>query len=169
MLTFGVCLVGLALLVGGLGWLLRRRASLPDGAVVYEDMSDVVRSPPLSAPHYGLIGRPDYLIRREGFLLPVEVKSAAAPRRPHPSHLLQLAAYCLLVEEVYGLRPPGGFIRYRDRTLWADYTPALRAALLRTLAAMRRDLERGEAHRQHRSPARCRACGFRAICEEALS
>ncbi len=169
MLTLGVCFVGLALLVGGLGWLLRRRAGLPDGAVVYEDMSDVVRAPPLSAPRYGLIGRPDYLIRREGFFLPVEVKAAAAPRRPHPSHILQLAAYCLLVEEVYGLRPPGGFIRYRDRTFRVDYTPELRAALLRTLAAMRRDLEQGEAHRQHHRPARCRACGFRAICEESLT
>ncbi|WP_376792926.1 CRISPR-associated protein Cas4 [Thermoflexus sp.] len=165
----GVCLLLLALLIGGLGWFLRRRAGLPRGEVVYEDMSGAVRSPPLSVPRYGLIGKPDYLIRRAGFIIPVEVKAAAAPRRPHPSHVMQLIAYCLLVEETYGRPPPYGWIRYRDRTFRVDYTAERRDELLEVLAAMRRDLERGEAHRQHRSPARCRACGFRAICDEALA
>ncbi|HXF70330.1 MAG TPA: CRISPR-associated protein Cas4 [Thermoflexus sp.] len=165
----GVCLLLLALLIGGLGWFLRRRTGLPDGEVVYEDMSGAVPAPSLSVPRYGLVGKPDYLIRRAGFIIPVEVKAAAAPPRPHPSHVMQLIAYCLLVEETYGRPPPYGWIRYRDRTFRVDYTAERRDELLAVLAAMRRDLERGEAHRQHRSPARCRACGFRAICDEALA
>jgi CRISPR-associated exonuclease Cas4 len=98
----------------------------------------------------------------------VEIKSASAPARPYDSHRLQLAAYCLLVEEAMGERPPYGLIRYRDRTFRVDYTGALREELLRVLEAMRRDLACGEAHRSHSIPARCRACGFRSICEEAL-
>ncbi len=165
----GILLILMALIIGGVGWLLRWRTGLPRGEVIQEDMSGVRASPPLSAPRYGLSGRPDYLMRHGGFLIPVEVKSAPAPPRPYPSHVMQLIAYCLLVEETFGLRPPYGWIRYRDRSFRVNYTLELRRELLNVLDSMRRDLERGEAHRQHRSPARCRACGFRAICEESLA
>lgn len=165
----GGLLLLLALVLGGLGWLLRRRAGLPEGEVIYEDMSEARPSPPLISRRYGLLGKPDYLVRRGELLIPVEVKTAAAPERPYASHVMQLAAYCLLVEEAFGRRPPYGWIRYRDRVFRVDYTAALREELLAILAAMRRDLARGEAHRQHRHPSRCRACGFRAICEESLA
>ncbi len=168
MLLLSVSLLLLALAIGGLGWLLRRRIHLPRGRVLDEDMSSARASPPLSASRYSLIGRPDYLIRQGEAIIPVEVKTAFAPRSPYPSHVMQLIAYCLLVEETFGLRPPYGWIRYRDRSFQVEYTPELREELLRVLASMRRDLERGEAHRQHHAPARCRACGFRTICEESL-
>ncbi|MCS6965054.1 CRISPR-associated protein Cas4 [Thermoflexus sp.] len=168
MLMTALFLLLLALGIGGLGWLLQRWTSLPHGEVLKEDMSDARASPPLFAPRYRLVGRPDYLIRQRKAIIPVEVKATRAPRYPHPSHVMQLVAYCLLVEETFGLRPPYGWIRYRDRSFQVEYTPELREELLRVLASMRRDLERGEAHRQHRSPARCRACGFRTICDESL-
>lgn len=163
----GLLLLVLAVFLGGIGWLLRRMAGLPGGAVVAEDLGGRP-APVLRAPRYGLSGRPDVLIRRPEGLIPVEVKSGSAPARPYDSHRLQLAAYCLLVEEALGERPPYGLIRYRDRTFRVDYTEALREELLRVLEAMRRDLAWGEAHRSHAIPARCRACGFRSICEEAL-
>lgn len=169
MLLIGFFLLVLALAIGGLGWLLRQRVGLPPGEVLNEDVSGARSSPPLYSPRYRLTGRPDYLIRRGKVIFPVEVKTASAPRYPHRSHVMQLMAYCLLVEEAFGLRPPYGWIRYRDRTFQVEYTPELQEELLRVLAAMRRDLERGEAHRQHNAPARCRACGFRTICEESLA
>lgn len=168
MLTAGVSLLLLALVIGSLGWLLRRWTDLPRGEVVEEDMSGARTSPPLFAPRYGLIGRPDYLIRQGKMIIPVEVKTTPAPRYPYSSHVMQLIAYCLLVEETLDVRPPYGWIRYRDRAFRVEYTSELRKELLRVLASMRQDLGRGEAHRQHRSPARCRACGFRAICEESI-
>lgn len=169
MLMTGVFLLLLALAIGGLGWLLRQRMGLPHGEVLDEDMSGAGSSPPLYSSRYRLIGRPDYLIRRGKTILPVEVKTAPAPHHPHPSHVMQLMAYCLLVEETFSLRPPYGWIRYRDRSFRVEYTPERREELLRVLASMRRDLERGEAHRQHNAPSRCRACGFRTICEESLA
>ncbi|WP_322801944.1 CRISPR-associated protein Cas4 [Thermoflexus sp.] len=168
MLMTGVLLLLLALAIGGLGWLLQQRAGLPRGEVLEEDMSSARASPPLFAPRYGLIGRPDYLIRQGKTIIPVEVKATSAPQHPYPSHVMQLIAYCLLVEEALDIRPPYGWIRYRDRSFRVEYTSELREKLLRILASMRQDLRRGEAHRQHQSPARCRACGFRMICEEAI-
>jgi CRISPR-associated exonuclease Cas4 len=79
-----------------------------------------------------------------------------------------LAAYCALVAEEYGKRPSHGLIRYADKTLAVDYTPRLEAELRELLADMRADDGADEVPRSHESPARCRGCGFRGECGEAL-
>ena len=86
-----------------LAWLLARhlqRASgLPRGRVVYADPGLWGKpEKPLFDAALGLTGKPDYLIRSGKSLIPVEVKSGWAPTAPYDSHVLQLAAYCLLVE-----------------------------------------------------------------------
>src|SRR5207248_1150561 len=80
---------------------------------------------------------PDYLVKEGKRIIPVEVKSRAAPPEPYPSHVMQLAAYCLLVEDVLGASAPYGFIHYRDQTFRVDFTAPLRAELLRLLNEMR--------------------------------
>ena len=79
---------------------------------------------------FHLSGRPDYLVQQGRDLIPVEVKSGRAPRDgPYSSHILQLAAYCLLVEEAYDRRPPYGLLLYADaadQTYEIDYTSALK-------------------------------------------
>lgn len=160
-------LVGLALL-----WLARRlraRSGLPAGRVVAADVGPWQRlDRPLFSRRYGLTGRPDYIVADGADLIPVEVKSARAPARPYASHILQLAAYCLLVAETSGRRPPYGILRYADRTFQIPYTRELEEQLLDILEEMRGDLAAGDAPRRHRDPRRCAACGYRDVCEEAL-
>ena len=48
------------------------------------------------------------MLRLGNALIPVEQKPSA--RRLQPSHILQVAAQCLLVEEAYGVRPPYGVV-----------------------------------------------------------
>ena len=166
---------GVGLLLGALLLLLaarrlRRRAGLPLGRVIYDDMRAWRECPePLYAPDVNLSGKPDYVLRRGGYVLPVEVKSCPAPGEPYRSHVLQLAAYCLLVEETYERRPPYGLIHYPDRTFAIRYTRELEGALLDTLDWMRQDLRDGEADRDHDDPARCRACGYAAYCDQKLA
>ena len=50
---------------------------------------------PLYYHALGLTGKPDYLVERDGILIPVEVKSGRTPEAPYDSHIFQLAAYCL--------------------------------------------------------------------------
>ena len=64
--------------------------------------------PTLRSKRYGLVGRPDQLIRMGQMLIPVEQKPTA--RRMQQSHMLQVAAQCLLVHEVYGVRPSHGLL-----------------------------------------------------------
>ena len=123
----------------------------------------------LFSREFSLAGRPDYLVRDGSDLVPVELKSGRAPVQPYPAHVLQLAAYCLLVEECYGQSAPYGIIKYADRAFEVDYTPELEDELLATLDDMRADLAAGDAPRSHDDPYRCGACGHREQCEERLS
>jgi len=101
-------------------------------------------------------------------LIPVEVKSGTAPQQPYPAHILQLAAYCLLVEDQEGRSPPHGILKYDDRAFEVDYTPGLRRELLEALEQLRRDLGARDVHRSHDEPNRCQGCGYRDRCAERL-
>ncbi len=106
----------------------RRSAGLPPGRVTYADPSLWGKvEKPLYDPATGLVGKPDYLVETKEGIIPVEVKSGAAPSNPYEGHVLQLAAYCYLVSITTGKRSPYGLLNYRNRTFSIDFTPALRA------------------------------------------
>jgi CRISPR-associated exonuclease Cas4 len=146
-----------------------RSTGLPAGQVVYSDTPDWRRPPrPLRSEQYGLIGKPDYLVDDGETIVPVEVKPTRRAARPYESDVLQLAAYCLLVEATTGRRPSHGIVVYADRQWEIPYTDDLRNTLLTTLAAIRADRRAGDVARSHSVPARCRGCGVRAHCGQAL-
>ena len=163
-----VIIIGFFIL--GQGRRMQIETGLPAGRVVYADTGawkTVER--PLFSPLHQLAGKPDYVVKHGQQTIPIEVKSASAPGDgPRRSHLLQLAAYCLLIEEHYQHRPEYGIIKYADQAFEIDYTPALETALLDTLGAMRANLNEGEATRSHDEPGRCMHCGYRHACDERL-
>src|SRR3990172_1962130 len=109
----------------------QKAAGLPGGRVIYTDTRGWNKlEKPLFYAALGLTGKPDYLIQKNGQIIPVEVKSGRAPEAPYDSHIYQLASYCLLVEKTYGKRPPHGIVHYQDRDFAVDYTPALEQSLL---------------------------------------
>ena len=171
MLYLSLALLLLALFLFWQSSRQQRDAGLPGGRVIYNDTR--AWGAPLEQPLYnkemGLTGKPDYLVKQKGQIIPIEVKSGRAPEAPYDSHIYQLAAYCLLVEKIYGKRPPYGIIHYPARDFAVDYTPALESALLDLLAEMRRDEHRTEVNCSHAEPARCRRCGFRNVCEQKLA
>ncbi len=163
-------LILLALLLWLLAQRARRASGLPEGQVVYTDTGGWGRlEKPLFSPRLRLTGKPDYLVRDGTGYIPVEVKSGRAPAEgPYAAHVYQLAAYCALTAEAYGRRPAYGLIKYADKILRVEFTSALEAELLELLDQMCADAEAGDVARSHSSPARCRACGFREVCEESL-
>jgi CRISPR-associated exonuclease Cas4 len=90
-------------------WTRRERSAigLNKEVVVFADDS-ALGTPTLRSARYGLVGRPDQLVRVGRMVIPVEHKPKA--RRMQQSHVLQLAAQCLLVQEVYGVRPSCGLL-----------------------------------------------------------
>jgi CRISPR-associated exonuclease Cas4 len=141
---------------------------LPPGRVVYLDTSQFVRlENALYDPVTGLSGKPDYLVRDHDAIIPVELKSGRAPLQPYPGHILQLAAYCRLADEVYGQRPKYGIIKYTDKSFAIDFDSRLENQLLDILAELRR-CEQQMPDRSHDSARRCRACGHKEICDQGL-
>ncbi len=170
MIIAAVILIALGLLLLWLAQRGRTRSGLPDGKVTYADAGGWRRSEHALFSHeLRLTGKPDYIVGCGADIIPVEVKSRRAPERPYPSHVLQPAAYCLLVEKEYGRRPTHGIIEYADRSFTVDYVPGLEHELLRTLECTRRDLSAGSASRNHSEGHRCTACGHRRHCEHRLA
>lgn len=162
----------LALAAGAALWWAserRRRAlGLPRGRPIYQDRLDG-REPVLQARTLPLRGRPDLLLRQGDVVIPVEIKTGRTPQTPHVGHVLQLLAYCLLIEETYGVRPPYGLIRYSEREFHILYDQQREQeirGLVQEIAREKRWAK--EQHRSHRYPRRCAACGFRAQCDERL-
>ena len=147
-----------------------RKSGLPRGDVSYADASGQAQELFISK-RLLMAGKPDYLIKdRNGDLIPVEVKSSNAPRagRPYESHLMQLAAYFLLLEDVLQRPVPYGLLRYRNRTLRVANTDELRARLMDVIAQMRRLMARDVARRNHNRPQRCSRCSVAHACDERL-
>ncbi len=145
----------------------QQQSGLPQGRLVYADTGrwSAVAQPYFSQ-RYRLAGKPDYLVDGNDGLVPVEVKHTVAPAggQAYASHVMQLAAYCLLVEEAHGEAPPYGLIRYDDAIVQIDYTQTLRNKLLDMLDQVRASCSMAEVRRNHHEAARCRACGVRHAC-----
>ena len=143
-----------------------RREFRVKGKIEYIDMKGARA---FKSEKYGLIGRPDYVIKLEDKLIPVEEKKGRTPQGPLFSHILQIAAYCLLIEEETGKTPPYGLLKYPEHEHEIEYNEDLKKVLLQKLDEMREIMRTGEAHRNHSRPGKCASCSRNEGCPEKLS
>lgn len=117
-----------------------------------------------------LSGTPDLILKSGELLIPVEIKTGRVPQGPHFSHIMQLVAYCYIIEDVHGKPPPYGILKYGNTEFKIKYTPELKNSLESKIEEMRKILE-GTAvvHRNHRRAGKCRNCSRREICTERLT
>ena len=146
---------------------LRQKNGILRGEVIYSDLDRPAQ--PLYSLSLALSGKPDYIVRdKKGSLIPVEIKSGRA-KQPHRGHMLQLAAYCLLVEENYDVAVPYGILVYADkRQHKIEFDKHLRADLVRTIEEMRRAPESRPPQRGHSQRQKCRCCSFSQSCQSRL-
>jgi CRISPR-associated exonuclease Cas4 len=142
----------------------RRALGLPEGELVYEDADGL--GEPLSSRAHPLVGKPDYVVRLpDGRPVPVELKlNVHDASAPFSNHIVQLAAYCLILEDYFEQAPTHGIVRYADCEFTVEYTPALRKKVIRLLTAMQRCSEQQPPPLASQKVAKCRACVFKAIC-----
>ncbi|HTT45081.1 MAG TPA: PD-(D/E)XK nuclease family protein [Thermoplasmata archaeon] len=155
-----LALVGIGLAAWALRALSLRRQEGARGDLVAVDAG---RPATLRSERYRLVGRPDELRRLpDGRLVPVELKSRSTPPRgPTPSHVAQVRAYCLLVEEATGASPPYGILRYSDGEFRVRWDDRARSELLRVRAEMLRPYD----GRAMPSPGRCARCPWVRVCD----
>lgn len=162
-MTLIVALAVAALLLGALSVRLLRRSGLR-GRVISSD--SVVSRPSriLRSARYGIAGKPDYLVQEHGRIVPVELKPSRESNTPWLRDVVQLAAYCLLLEETEPRFAGYGYLRYATRTFRIDFTDRVRQELLRTIEGMRADLAASDVLPNHHDPRRCARCMLVAVC-----
>jgi CRISPR-associated exonuclease Cas4 len=145
----------------------RSQLSLPSGDVVYQDNPE--RPGQLLYSHtLKISGKPDVLIQKGNMVIPVELKTGRTPDTPFEGHILQLVAYCHLIEAEYQIRPTHGIIRYPNKEFTVEYSAQMEQELKRVVSEMRAKRRMGEIHRHHKSRAKCVVCGYREVCSERL-
>jgi len=162
--ALAVALVGVTAVVAGAASLARGHRDRRWGRLVAVDDGQGVT---LRSDRYRLAGRPDALrLRSGGPLVPVELKHRPAPGRgPYPSHLVQLGAYALLLEDLTGEAPRFGVLRYADRDVRVRFDRELRERVLSTLDEVRRPYD----GRADPSLAKCRGCPWSPRCDASLA
>lgn len=115
----------------------------------------------LYSAKYELQGKPDYVFqsRFSKKIVPVELKSGSIDEEelPHHGDLLQLGAYFLILEDVYGKKPAFGRIVYQDYMFEVKNTAKVRNEVLGTMKEMRDMLHYGVGKAKP-SFAHCRPC-----------
>lgn len=124
----------------------------------------------LVSDKYDLQGKPDYIFQTilVGSYIPVELKSASMKEDqdyPYEGDLMQLAAYFLIVEDLYGKRPKQGRLIYKNKMFVIKNTRSLRKEVNKYLKDMRRMLDTGKGEAKPSFP-KCRNCVCRGtVCE----
>lgn len=142
----------------------RRDLGLPSGDLVYEDADG--EGEPLSSREFPLVGKPTYVVQlSDGRPVPIELKPGVQNlKEPQSNHVVQIGAYCLLLEDYFEEPPTHGVLRYADREFTIDYTPALRKKVLRLLKDMDNCSEQYPPSLTRQRASKCRACLFQPIC-----
>lgn len=176
LLTSGLVLLILAGALGILLWnerrtqrsrllMERQRAlGLPEGQLVYEDADGL--GEPLSSSEYPLVGKPDYVVQLpDGRPVPVELKlNVQNATAPYSNHQVQIAAYCLILEDYFAQPPTHGILRYADREFTIEYTPAMRRKVIRLLGQMALCSAQEPPQLARQRVAKCRVCTFQPVC-----
>ncbi|MDG6228778.1 MAG: CRISPR-associated protein Cas4 [Candidatus Thermoplasmatota archaeon] len=169
LLFIGFLLVLLSSYLWNKTQLERHRFGVNDGRIIY---SDIVRNErPLVSKRYGFSGKPDYLVQtKDGTIIPVEVKSGTHDK-PNKHHVMQLIAYCQLVEESFERSVPYGLLVYSEsnRRFRIPFDAAHISTLKQTLYDMHDILRTGEVLANHEEPGRCMHCSMKRYCNEAFS
>lgn len=175
--SIDLVLLGILLVVGAvllLAYAMRIRAKInhekrshgiPQGTILYSDLN--IPASPLFSKRLGLVGKPDYIVQKQERYIPVEVKSGRGSH-PQQSHILQLAAYCQLVEDVSGVFVSEGILVYNDIPYTILFDPKLRFELESVMRTMRASLKKGATERNHHESGRCRWCSMRKYCTDFL-
>lgn len=141
-----------------------RMLGLPEGELVYEDADG--QGEPLSSSAHPLAGKPDYVVKLpDGRPVPIELKPGVHDATaPYSNHIIQVAAYCLILEDYFEQAPTHGILRYADREFTVEYTPALKKKVIRLLTEMAKCSEKESPPLTKQRVTKCRACTFQPIC-----
>jgi len=172
LLYFSIILLGAALMTFIIAKRLSKEAQktrnqyrIPNGQITYSDLNRPAR--PLFSRRYRLTGKPDYIVRTTNGYIPVEIKSGGYAN-PQNNHIMQLAAYCQLIEEQFSSFVPHGVLVYNNQDYKIQFDPKLRFDLETVIKQMRKSLETKKPSVNHNDSAKCITCSMKSYCLDKL-
>lgn len=139
--------------------------------IAYVD-SNVGSGELLVSEKYALRGRPDIVLKEGEEIVPLEKKTGRVPRGPLFSHIAQIGAYCIMLEERHGGVVTHGIVQYNDTKFTVDYDENLKGTVLGLadkIRAAEASTENPPVHRNHNRPGKCIGCSRRGACSEKLA
>ncbi|MGL4345972.1 MAG: CRISPR-associated protein Cas4 [Cellulosilyticaceae bacterium] len=157
-------ILGIRLLRPSISYKNKAVSGMALGRMIY---SDEVGGKLLVSDKYGLQGKPDFIFETlfTHRLVPFEIKSGQCKdTEPHEGDLMQLVAYFVIIQEVYGKKPPFGKLVYQNKTFKVRNTLGLRHSLKDTVRQMHKMLEGHSSLQASPSFAKCRNC----VCQKTV-
>lgn len=146
---------------------LKKKHKIQDGKITYQDLNKPAK--PFFSKRYGITGKPDYIIKKNNYFIPIEVKTGVYDR-PQKNHILQLIAYCHLLEENSGRFVPYGMLVYSDISEHKiPFDPKIRFEFESTIKNMRQIMKTGIITRNHNDLFRCKNCSMRSYCDTKIT
>lgn len=137
---------------------------MPEGESVYGDL--MAEGKILRSQRYGISGKPDKVVQNRKLVVPYEYKSTDAVR-PREGHMLQMAAYFLILEENFpDSRVEYGVLKYRNYAFRIENSKRLMEELFQVVDRMRSNL--GMPEPNHNNRGKCVYCSFRETCSKKL-
>lgn len=113
----------------------------------------------------GLAGKPDALIKEDGFLVPIEMKPLAKKLRDR--YVAQLLVYMRLVEEFEGKSPPYGYLLLgASRRRVKVVNSAEKQRWVDSLLVEMREVLLGQTAKATPHPTKCEKCDVRSRCQQ---
>ncbi len=178
-LIVSVLILSVLFLFRGRGWSIKKVPSsnrMRGYSLIYADQKQNGKNEEnfgklLYSAAYELQGKPDYVYKKRfgKDLVPVELKSGKIGNDPlpHRGDLMQLAAYFLILEDVYKVKPKFGRLVYSDYMFVVKNTRGLRKEVMNTTKEMREMLIYGVG-KANASFVTCRHCVCNGtVCEHS--
>jgi CRISPR-associated exonuclease Cas4 len=146
---------------------LKNKHNIPSGKITYQDLN--IPAKPFFSNRLRITGKPDYIIKNNNFFIPIEVKTSKHIEAQE-NHILQLAAYCHLLEENYEKFVPYGILIYSDISKFKiPFNPKTRFDLESTISNIRSIMKTGKISRNHNDLFKCKNCSMNQYCDFKLN
>ena len=145
---------------------MKTKYRIQEGRIIYSDLNKPEK--PFFSKRYRIVGKPDYVVRMNKHYIPIEVKTGLR-NKPQKSHIFQLAGYCHLLEENYGVFVPYGILVYNNMYQYKiPFDPKIRFEFESILKNMRNSMKTGIILRNHNDYNRCKSCSMQTYCDDRL-
>ena len=168
MILISAILILLSLLIKIKAKKLKFDNKIQQGKIIYSDLNIPEKS--YFSKRYRIAGKPDYIIKKNGQYIPVELKSGNH-LNAKKNHIYQLLAYCQLIEDNYNCYTPYGVLVYIDtsKQFKINFDPKRRFQLESIIKEMRKSITGDIIKRNHNEIQRCIKCSMRQYCNQKIS